>query len=149
MTDLCHYTISTGDIRRSPRAEVGDDVIAALASTLATGWHQVPGFPSHRVRVTIDGAVLLATVHVARRFEHPLSWPDDIPLVTFGVAVDQAGLAALRELLHVQPGADVWAPACLVRIEPFVVLGAPRSLEWIGDYERCVAWAWIEHHKTT
>jgi len=133
MRALCHYTLETGDIRRSPRSEVGDDVIRALRPMLACGTYDVPGVDEHTCRVTTAGRVLLATVFVG-----------SAPLVTFGCAVDVAGLRALCELMHVQPGADVWAPACLVRVEPSAALVGHDSLHWLGDFERCLAWAWVE-----
>lgn len=129
---LCHYTLTTGDLRRSPRSEASDDVIALLAPLLRTGWHDVPGQPGYRLRVTVERTVLLATVHAG-----------EVPLSTFGVAVDRAGLDVLSELMHVQPSADVWVPACLARVEVSAAL-APAAMAWVSDLERCVAWAWVE-----
>lgn len=131
MPDLCHYTIQTGDIRRSPRSEVGDDVIEALRPLLVSGAHPVPRVDGFSVRVSTERRTLMATVSQG-----------DAPLVTFAVAADRAGLAHVSELMRVPAGADVWLPACLVEVHPTIVLA--QGVGWLGDYERCVAWAWVE-----
>lgn len=73
------------------------------------------------------------------------------PLLTLGVCAETAESAALWQALHreatlplaTDPARPPAAPWCAVRIE----LGALPYLEtmaWVGDFERCLAWAWID-----
>jgi hypothetical protein len=72
------------------------------------------------------------------------------PLVTFGVAHrSRQGAALWTELLKVGPAApgtrEPHAPWCGVHVHPSIV-GYMDALSWLGDFERCVAWAWISKH---
>lgn len=82
---LSHYTITTGDLRASPRSEVGEDAIAALRPLLRTGTHDLPHPAGYRLRVTVDGDALAATVLA----------PDGAPLVTSYVAPTREALARI------------------------------------------------------
>jgi hypothetical protein len=133
---VIHLTLLSGHVRESPRSEVSDDVIATLAHLLATGTHDVPGFAGYKLQVTIDGSALLATVRGR----------SNAPLVTVGVAPDEESIAALRGLYGDRMKAVRGAPACVADLHDSAVLD-PDALGWIGDLERCIAWAWIEHRR--
>lgn len=126
--DLCHYTITTGDLRRSPRSEVGDDVLPLVRPLLRPGMHAVPGFAEYELDVSTPSPDTLAVTVRRRR-----------PIVVFSVVRTREALDVAIGRLATQPGADLWAPACLVDLVGFDV-----GLHWIGDFERCLAWAWIE-----
>lgn len=72
------------------------------------------------------------------------------PLVTFAVAQDSANGDDLWERLAGRFGAAPGLrkppePWCGVVVHPALALdGAAR--DWLGDFERCVAWAWITRH---
>lgn len=128
---LNHYTITTGHNRVSPRSEVTAEVIAALQPLLSSGEHAMPGPPGYRVRVTIDGSALAATV---RR--------GDSPLVTVLVCPDATALARATRATGAIPSVPLSPPVLLIDVHP-TASGDP-SLSWLGDFERCLAWAWIE-----
>lgn len=141
---LWHITLESGDTRRSPRSEVSQQVLATMAPhlrrALAAGraGDPIPTTDS-RLTATASGPNLVATV---------LSY-DGVPLVTFGVASRSRGAGALWGALHegrltTTDRAELpAAPWCAARLE-----AGPEYLtdvsEWIGDYERIIAWAWIE-----
>lgn len=146
MTYLDHLTISTGHTQRSPRAEVADHSIdhtrELLADAIAAGGDiamPVPGYQIH-VEPFGDRRAMLATV----------SGLDGADLVTFGVAARPAkalwsqlvrlqAMIAPDVAIPPQPG----APWCAAVLLP--ALAADRAASgWLGDFERCVAWAWIE-----
>lgn len=143
---MLHHTLNTGHTRVSPRREVRNDVVATLRPMLAPGQHDLPGMEGYSVVVTPDGAGLLATVSRGQ-----------LPCVTFGVAAtDEAAEPLWRELerfylaLGDQPGfraADFLAPH-RPKTTPWcaavTVLGTAEELYWMADFERCLAWAWIE-----
>ena len=130
---LHHYTVESGHLRESPRSEVGDDVIALLVPLLVAGEHAMPHPTGYRLRVTVDGTALAATVHS----------PAGAPLVTTVVVVDEAGLAAALRVTGARPPMPLRPPAAIVTLHPTARLDA-GSLGWLGDFERCLAWAWIE-----
>jgi len=135
MLDLCHYTLTTGDIRRSPRSEVRDDIIALVASWCTPGDHPLPDVWPGRYWLRMshpDPDTLAVTLHL-----------DEVPIAVWSCCRSQAGLDAAMERLRragmAMPGADVWNPACLVEVLPTY-----QGEDWVGDLERCVAWAWVE-----
>ncbi len=131
---LCHYTITSGHSRQSPRSEVRDDVIAELAPLLCPGNHPMPApAGGYRLRVTIDGSTMAATVTTG----------SGIPLATTIVCVDQAGLDAALRATGMIPATEISLPCALVEIHPTLALD-PDASGWLGDFERCIAWAWIE-----
>ena len=139
---LIHYTLDTGHSRVSPRGEVRDDVLAKLEPMLEPGCHLIPGPPGgYRCRTSVDGSALLASVVDG----------EGEPLVTFGVAPDSpaadrlwSGLKATHTANQSSIRRPERTPWCAV-----VIGGALPShfdtTEWLGDFERCLAWAWIEH----
>src|SRR5690606_32854111 len=99
---------------------------------------------------TAEGRSLIATVW-GPLTEIRNSAPMCLPLVTFGVAEHSRGGAKLWRMLHqarepeVQTSPDNCPPEPWVaaRMEVGIAL-LPEHAEWIGDFERCVGWAWLE-----
>lgn len=131
---LQHYTIDTGHCRESDRREVSDDVIASLASLLRAGEHEMPSPPGgYRLRVTQDGTVLAATVLSSA----------GAPLATMFACVDDAGIKAAVLASGAKPAVSLRAPAVLATLHPTISLDISAT-GWLGDFERCLAWAWLE-----
>lgn len=129
-----HYTIESGDCRESPRSEVSDAAIAALRPILVTGTHDLPGPAGYRLRVTVAVQSLAATVIQAS---------SGAPLVTTYVAVEQGALDAILSSTGARPAVPLRLPCCLVTLHPTLALD-PDAMGWLGDLERCIAWAWLE-----
>lgn len=138
-----HLTIDTGDQRRSYRTEVADEVVTLLRPLLdrvAAGERvDVPGDVSPRC--TMHGAVgrnsaMIVTVSAVG--------PPVAPLVSIGLAPSSR---AADEVWHamtqrVRDDRTPSAPWCAVRIYPTIALHQGAA-SWLGDLERCIAWAWI------
>jgi hypothetical protein len=148
-----HVTLSSGDVRRSPRDEVEDEAIASLhdfiATMIAGGCPAIPNFPAYTMTGAGEGKCLIATV-----------WRDDAPIVTIGVAGRSTCGATLWRLMHDQISQmPVLAtagqpcppePWCAARLDiGTVILQRDRPQEWtatmgwLGNFERCLAWAWL------
>lgn len=79
-----------------------------------------------------------------------------IPLATCGVAVTPEASPILwdfmadeyrREMGEAPPALRPAAvPWCGVILHKTALLDVP-AMEWLGDFERCVAWAWIERER--
>lgn len=155
---LIHITLTTGDSRKSPRSEVGDDTLALVAPWLAeilSSGDQRP-LPAQELAhfsasATVQDGGLVCTLWAPAGPHHPgRAAPGRLPMVTFGVAQRSRQGADLWALLVAQFGA---VPGIRKPAEPWcgVVVheaaGAYRGdLHWVGDFERCVAWAWITRH---
>lgn len=140
---MIHYTIQTRHRRESPRSEVSDEAISALRPLLTAGERALPAPSGYSLQVTIDGSALMATVRLGW---HAETETPRVPLVTFGVAPDTSALYALRQLYRGRADAVREAPACIVDVHPTIALD-PSAADFLGDLERCIAWAWIEHRR--
>lgn len=130
---LCHYTITTGHARTSPRSEVSAEAIEALRPLLRTGLHVLPGPPGYRLRVTVAGRTLAATVYSG-----------EAPLVTSFIVLDQAGLGAALRASGAFPRVPITLPAVLDDVHETASLDHD-AMSWTGDLARCLGWAWVEH----
>jgi len=153
---LHHVTLSTGHTRRSPRSEVADSILAVLVpwlnSLVETGSRialPAPGLEHFSATGTVESGSLLFTIwapngpHVAGKAYEG----DKIPLVTFGVAQRSRQGTELWSMMSAQFGVhpDLRKPAepwCATAIHSGIAAN-PKAVLWLGDFERCVAWAWI------
>jgi hypothetical protein len=148
---LSHVTIDTGDIRRSPRSEVADGVIAICRRIIA---QVVDGERATipNVGATITGAAqddqLVAVV-----------WTDDgEALVSIVVARSDAEAESSWLMLHDPSGREgmevmpigerrAGAPPGATWVAARLHIGIVDHMDaahWLGDFERCLGWAWIE-----
>lgn len=148
---LHHLTITTGHSRRSWRHEIEPEALAASARLLSDaltapigGRIHLPVQPAGcELQVTPHGRCLLGSV-----------WHGDAPIVTFGVASHSRCGAGLWRLLcsgarvtdggrHLHPERAPQEPWCAVRLEAGIAM-VPDVAAWLGDMERCIAWAWLD-----
>ena len=141
MSYIYHITLDTGDIATTPRSDASDHALSVLAPHLkraiTTGRDIIPTqnftlMASHR------GGALLATILTM----------GGLPILTFGVAPTSRVSAKLWDALtsnreyQADPGDPPPAPWIAVRME---AAASQSTLDpWMADYERCIAWAWIE-----
>lgn len=143
-----HVTLTTGHRRVSRTNEAGADIIGKLLAIFpkdgATHVVAMPGFEiTHLLRVTRSSTSLLATV---------MECCCEIPVVTVGVGLSPEEDARLWQLLHAEATlpcstngklspARPWVAA---RLEIGVILSSPTLVFALGDFERCLAWAFVE-----
>lgn len=144
MNPLHHYTVNTGHNRICKKSEVSADVITVCRPLLQPGRHAVPGIGKPYTVESVR-AELGMVFSIFR---------NDVPLITCGVA-ESAEAAALVwpgiESLYLRVtelpamrSADFEAP----RQPPglpwlAVVIVVPSAEEWLGDFERCLAWTYL------
>lgn len=153
MTYINHITLATGHCRRSPRDEVDDGALQALTpwlkNAIASG--RIEPLPvqelSHCGAKAIKEVGLVVTVY-GPRGPHTPGEPhrgDYLPLVTLGVAQRSREARDLWGHMagHLKPGLEMPStPWCAVAIHP-TAAAFLDALKWLGDLERCIAWAWI------
>lgn len=146
---LQHYTVPTGHTRQCSRSEVPPQVMDQLRPLLKTGRHKMPITGGYTLLVSVDGHCLLATVFCGER-----------PCVSIGVAPDadasaklwpivERGYLEALDAIKMQPGQDAAArhplpPNGVPWCAAYLVLATPSEAYWIADFERCLAWSWIE-----
>lgn len=148
-----HLTLDTGDTRRCWREEVADDVLAMLrpliARAIESGRHVLlPDVVSPRATITAStgrGRALLVTVWAPPYEGHTAR----TPLVTLGVAPTSLASAELwRQMVpgggeeQVPRPAAPSVPWLAVKLHETATLW-PEAMSWLGDFERCIAWAWV------
>jgi hypothetical protein len=147
---MLHYTLNSGHCRTSPRSEIAPGVTGRMAYLTRPGAHDLaafaPRFAGYTVVVPPCEAGLLAS----------LVAPGDAPLLALGVAADAADAEAVwpsLESLYLKVGdlpllrsADFAAPRRPAEYPWLAValLLLPALPDWAGDFERCLAWAWLE-----
>lgn len=150
-----HITLSTGHCRRSPRAEVDDATLRLLYPWIerarASGKIEplpVPALSHFGARVIKDIG-LVVTIYGPRGTHtpgqpHSGEW---LPLVTLGIAQRSRESADLWAMLVANfgnsPGASVTATPWVAVAIHETIGGYIDALQWLGDLERCIAWAWI------
>ena len=145
-----HLTLATGHMTRIHRGDVAGETLARVAPWLEAAVQSGQALPlpvrdvaEYQARAVMqDGCLLLtvsspvgqtlATLAVAKRSRHGATiWP------LLGASHMPPMLAGLQRPQE---------PWCAVALWPCLALD-PDATGWLGDFERCVAWAWCTRHE--
>jgi hypothetical protein len=137
VTDLYHLTIHTGHGRMSPRREVEESSIRTVSPWIRNGKERNPLFPGYEFSYEPAGANLVSHLH-----HHGQR------VLTFVVGIDgeaqqlvQTVASKLTPYWHAE---SLPLPFCAVFFDPDIDRSETEDKLWMGDYERVVAWTWIE-----
>jgi hypothetical protein len=160
---LNHVTLTTGHTRKSYHDEVSAEAIETCMRLLDLALAQpekhtpIPGIePQLTITVATTGGALIATVWTPPIEVRNLG-PQRAPIAMIGVATRSTSGAKLWDVMHQmrpelptygrpQPGTP-WVAA---RLEVGVTLlgeDMRRVMMALGDFERCLAWAWLAERK--
>lgn len=151
--DMEHITLNTGHSVPSQKSEVADEIIALVQRELLP-----------RAEFAIPGVGAGWCVKLSRRDTASVFsiYYFGTPVVTCGLAIDaQASDLVWPELKHLhslargcltkipsdwriesrQPRSVPWLGVVLL---PTVTIVPPEDMDWLGDFERCLAWAIID-----
>ena len=148
MKTMNHITMTTGHNRVSPRSEVQQGtmkmvttwMLMALADGKPTPLPCPLGEKGFHARLSVDAGALFCTLFGSKT----------LPLLTFGVAVDETQSDVLWGRMCKEDGVGKGltkpaAPLCAVTLHTgFTTCLDVDMWSWAGDFERCVAWAFIE-----
>jgi hypothetical protein len=153
---IYHLTLTTGHTARTSRADVGDEALAIVVPWLRrvvdTG--QPAPLPAESLRhfsaiaFERDGGLLVTVYGPIGPHTPGNPAKAGLPLVTFAVAHrSRHGVQLWDMLIDSFPAhpAGIKQPAtpwCATVLHPTAV-AYPDSLEWLADFGRCCAWAWI------
>lgn len=143
-----HVTLTTGHVRDSWRHEISDEALRACQSlitqiTAAEGaLAKIPGVGEYWLSGVASGGCLVCTVW---------SGPPSVVISTIGVAAHSRCGSRLWHELHRWGETPVVTDPERCPPEPWVAAALDRGIahhleaaRWLGDFERCLAWAWIE-----
>jgi len=156
---MTHLTMNTGDTRESARAEVADEIVAALEPLVRAGGGAVPRLPPYTVAITREEGAAAFT----------LSHPEYGPLVTCVLCGDdaradyawkhceklylkivddlaRAGLPMPESIMQLPPQPEQ-APWLAVILTGAALVIPNDAMEWAGDFERCLAWTILEANR--
>ena len=121
-----HVTVTTGHVRQSAASEVAPDSLTYCGMLIdsATEDDVMPELLDG-VAIAIDTKGDILRARIMR---------GSVPIVRMAVAREQSP----AEWRRIGTGPEPTAPWCAVAIE-----GTDRALGWLGDFERCLAWAWV------
>lgn len=155
MHRLNHLTLNTGHLLAQNRSDVSDEVVADLLPWLTRAI--AAGQPVPVVRFEREGytaqAFDLNSGLAVTVFGPPVQMGLRPPLVTFGVGVaernDDIWNTLQQFVRQTVPNAPALTqperPWCAVLLHPTLTFDPPATM-WLGDFERCCAWAWASRH---
>lgn len=149
---LNHITLTTGHARMSPRSEVDHGFLAELRPIIAEAEHH-----GEADLPTPSGLMLLRRLMPRSASPHVAVWAirevNGPALATIALALETRSGAELWRELHAftepfnphKTRAEDAPDAPWLGVVPHVTsLLRPDAMLWLGDAERCIAWAWIE-----
>lgn len=154
---LNHVTINTGHTGQSPRAQVHGEIIDMLTPVITGKANRIPvvGWPIHIIRpfdgenFPIDGAAfftLSGTVagnRVAHLVHCAVCWDPALDEEAWKMAMQ------ITKATHQEPSPSLKRPDATpwlaVALDPGMYLADQEAIAMLGDFERCMAWAFIEH----
>ena len=149
---ITHITLTTGHMARQHRGDVREETMAVLvpwlSDAIASGQREpIPAVPGGYTALALkqDGA-LVVTVYCR---DPEVGSPE--PLATFGVAPRSRSAVPMWALLtstqpHVLHGLRMPSAPWCAAVPYNALAGYTDVLEWLGDFERCIAWAWVSRH---
>jgi hypothetical protein len=137
MTDVYHLTIHTGHVRMSQRREVEKSSIQTVSAWIKNGKERNDLFPGYEFSYEPAGANLVSHLH-----------HNGQRVLTFVVGVDAEAQQLVKtvasELAPYWHAESLPLPFCAVFFDPDIDRSETEDKLWMGDYERVVAWTWIE-----
>lgn len=153
-----HATIHPFHNRASPRAEVSAEMLRVLAPWLAEAIKSPSAHPIEIAKELrhfairaeeVEGGLLVSVLTPAGAFTPggPHTGPYE-EILSFGVAKDRSSHARLWFSLCKKAEVNTLDIPALpwigVVINPENLLRHASATHWLADFERCLAWAWIE-----
>lgn len=156
---LNHITLSTGHTTRIQQGDVSGETLARVGPWLAVLVESgqpaplpVSSLADYSAHAAVLDGALIVTISGPPPLDGPMAGKAP-PLVSIGVANRSRHGTVLWPLMtgpvmpKAKPGLQrPGEPWCAVAIWPTLAL-YPAATQWLGDLERCIAWAWIDKGK--
>lgn len=148
---LNHITLQTGHTRKSDRSELSTQVLAYCTDLIT----QCLLNPDKKIAIDNLDGYFFSAGNIGANSLFGTVWhgqKQPVPLVTLIIAKKSRNATKLWQELHrhcVAPAVtDInnapQVPWCAVSLTPMAGDYAD-ALGWLGDFERCLAWAWVDY----
>jgi hypothetical protein len=143
-----HITLQTAHTRRCGRDEISDDALVFCQELITTALIN----PNKPVPIPNFDGYFLSGGNEPEKGLFGTVWCGGNPLVTIIVAVSSENSTQLWQKLHqhttlpakTEPNNPPLVPWVAASLTVSSVLN-DEAMEWLGDFERCLAWAWLEY----
>ena len=134
MTDryIWHETIQSQHTRRSFLSEVAPDALAKVQDWLKADRFPLPG-----------GYECVVTYRATHCLQAEVYTSTGVRLVEIGIADHPRCGQPLWVRLGGADDARPQEPWCVASLDPAGAIADPGAYKWLGDFERCLAWAWL------
>jgi hypothetical protein len=149
---LNHVTLTTGHCRQSPRPEVSDYIVKVirpwLKRAIVAGYPiPMPGKLEGYSAMVSNETGLCIIIYAPRKVLYLTEKGEPKPILAFATAQTQEEQDILWPLMHKvyeleQKAVPPELPWCAAVLLPPLAFHL-EAMDWIADFERCVAWAWI------
>ena len=156
MSYIRHITLTTGDARDSLPGEVPEamtDAMRPLVEHILASGDNATTIPLSSVAPDVRGYSLSG--HVSAKTLIATVWADGPPSVsvaTIVVALRPRGASGHWKVMHRYSALPVATDPERMPPTPWVAarldqgaLGHIDAMGWLGDFERCLAWAWLRY----
>ncbi len=153
--NLNHVTLNTAHVAVSPRLDVAKTAIDFCKNLIKNSIQSekpisipVENIAHYSLKCLEEDGNLVCTIYapLGPHTKGKIFNGDTMPLITFGVPKNNAHDQVLWDILIKNQPTSLQKPTfpwCGVVLHP--TLGVYfDTAEWAGDFERCIAWAWIE-----
>lgn len=146
-----HITLQTAHIRNCEKKEVSEEALAYCDSLI----EQCLLNPQAKKPIAVDGySVTMSSTYSALVVTVWYGTQNPLPIVTFScVTKSRNSLKIWRELhryatlpTQTQEHNPPQTPYLAVSLHA-TAIDYSDAINWLGDFERCVAWAWIDYLK--
>lgn len=145
---IYHLTLNTGNGVMSPRNLVEDDVVDAMSGIIEHGGGQIfPDLPGYAVKISGSKAMQAWMFHIEN--------PDAEVLLMCGLAANYEASEQLWPEISRPVYANLGGPTSFevskpkhlpwLAVQLITPLAPPHVFKRLGDFERCLAWALLEH----
>lgn len=129
---IWHETIQTQHTRRSFLSEVAPDVLKTVRAWLAADRFALPG-----------GCECVVTYRATHCLQAEVYTASGVRLVEIGIADHPRCGQPLWVRLGGAQDARPEEPWCAISLDHEGMVVDPVAYQWLGDFERCLAWAWL------
>jgi hypothetical protein len=160
-----HVTLNNGHTRWSSREEVDPEVLGLLAPMARSGRHPIAQTDCHVSVTSLPGVALftveappvpelpatpyapLATCAVIWTTEHEQQVWESMEKLHLQIAESGDGAMLASGALAASPDKPASLPWLAIVLLPGSAF-YPQHMNWLGEFERCLAWAFLEGRPT-
>lgn len=148
MTYIRHITLQTAHSRNIEKSEISAESIEFCTDLITSCLLN----PNEKVSIKNFDGYYFSAGNTGGKSLFGTVWYGELPLVTFVVAKKSRNAAKVWQELHRNVTLEAKTDVKDVPSVPFIAVSVqvtanlvPDAMSWLGDFERCIAWAWMDY----